>query len=76
MIKNNQVEVIDEKGDFIFRFQLNNQEVSKKDGDRFTNIIQTNIHNLLDIIIFTKDGKEVSVDGFKLMNESKVHKLW
>jgi len=63
-------EVVDENGDYIWRFKLS-PEVDKaqaEEEDAFVDLFRRQLQDLLKIIVLTKDGKRVRIDGFRLIN--------
>lgn len=64
--------------DYVFRYQL--QPVPDRDTvypNRSTEMIRAQLENLLNLIIPVTGGKELKVDGFKLLNDrGTIHELF
>ena len=61
---------VDEDGDFIFRFSLD--ELPEPDpvyDDALTEMVREQLEALLDVVEVTKDGDPVAVDGFRFLND-------
>ena len=57
--------------EFVFRYSLNKDEIKQHDPIYENPLIELFLQqliNLLDILDFTYQGKEVSVDGFRFIN--------
>ncbi|WP_291321813.1 hypothetical protein [Desulfonatronospira sp.] len=69
--------VVDESGDFIFRFVLSSNEKQPLYSDPLIEMVREQICNLLNVVVMTSGNKEVNIDGFKLLNNLDcVYKLF
>lgn len=63
--------------DFIFRWKLeetkSNKKISRGGVGKFIQILLT---ELLDVISLTYGGKDLKVDGFRFLNETKIRKIF
>lgn len=65
-------------GDYIFRFRLEDAPPSLYDN-RLAQLIRDQLAALLDVVILTRGGETVRVDGFKFINEmdsDREYPLW
>ena len=68
---------IDEKGDFIFRWELEEAGPTGKTGrGALKNFIQMTLAELLNITALTYKGEDVKIDGFRFLNEAKINKIF
>jgi len=51
--------------EFIWHYKINHKPVKKVLNDPVTEMIRSEIQNLLKIVILTKDGNRVQINGFK-----------
>ena len=54
--------------DFVFQFPLDTP-VEPILEDPFTEMIRQQLAALLDVIVLTRNGEEVAVDGFRFINQ-------
>lgn len=66
---------VDQKGNFIFRWELNIPKKKKCSKDPFRDFVKDLLKEILDIVMLTYKGKDVKVDGFRFLNSLVVHKL-
>ncbi len=58
----------EDEEDYIFHFELNDDNKEQKLYDNpLIEMIRQQINNLLEIVVLTKDGVEIEIDGFKLI---------
>lgn len=63
--------------DFVFKFKLDNSDEPPIYQDPFTEMVRCQIEALLNIVILTNREKNVSVDGFKFINEQdRIYKIF
>ena len=55
--------------DFAFKFKLDSSNELPVCQDPFTEMVRCQLEALLDVVILTNGEKNVSVDGFKFINE-------
>jgi len=60
---------VDENGDFIFRFKLDEIQDEKVYDDPLTEMVRSQLAALLDVVVLTENDKPVKVDGFKFIND-------
>lgn len=75
-----------ERDEFIFRYELFAEPNKPVYEDPLVELIRSNLEAILDVIVLVSNGKEVTVDSFKLLGEGdnkiyriyhqKVHKNW
>jgi hypothetical protein len=63
----NAIKFLSPKQDFVFRFPLDRIGRKVLYEDKLVELIRQQLENLLDVVILTSEGKEVKVDGFKLL---------
>ncbi len=63
---------INEEEDFVFRFDLSYVQSKGLYNDPIVEMFREQIANILDIVILMEGGKEIKVDGFKFLNNSKI----
>ncbi len=69
--------LIDEKGDYIFRFGISPPESGNESEEPLIDFVRCQLQDLLQIIVLTHDGKRVRVNGFRLLNDTeREHKIW
>ncbi len=62
-----------DSGDYVFRYPLAlNQDREGFYHDRLTEMIRLQLASLLDLLIPLQQGKEVKIDGFKLLNQQDI----
>jgi hypothetical protein len=64
-----QPPVVDEHGDFIFRFSLD--ELPQGEPvyeDALTEMVREQLEALLEVVEVTKGGEPVAIDGFRFLN--------
>jgi hypothetical protein len=62
--------VVDEHGDFIFRFSLDElPQAEPVYGDALTEMVREQLEALLDVVEVTRNGEPVAVDGFRFLND-------
>ncbi|HEC79075.1 MAG TPA: hypothetical protein ENI34_08055 [candidate division WOR-3 bacterium] len=66
----------DEVGDYIYRFELPADENCINSTGNLGDIIRGTILALLKVCKFTYKGEEVKIDGFRLLDNEKEHKLF
>ncbi len=54
---------------FVWHFRIGSELASPLYENSVQEMIRTQLLNLLDVVILTQNGREVRVDGFKLMND-------
>jgi hypothetical protein len=59
--------------DYVFRYKLDRENPSPPGRDRLLNLVRTQLQNMLDIVSLSSDGKEIKVDGFKLLSDKTDH---
>jgi hypothetical protein len=64
--------------DYTFHYPLERgKEAQPIYSDRLLELIRAQLANLLDLVLLTHDGKEVKVDGFKLLRDrGAVHRIF
>jgi hypothetical protein len=60
---------VDENGDFIFRFKLDEIQDEKVYDDPLTEMVRSQLAALLDVVVLTENDKPVNVNGFKFIND-------
>lgn len=61
--------IADTGNDFIFRFTLPLSEQKPLYADPLTEMLRSQICNLLKVVTVTSGGREVPIDGFTLFND-------
>ena len=59
--------------DYIFRYNLDREHPNSQEKDRLLDLVSTQLQNMLDIVSLCSDGKEIKVDGFKLLSDKTDH---
>ncbi|MBN1370142.1 MAG: hypothetical protein JW954_07910 [Dehalococcoidaceae bacterium] len=76
--KEGKLPVVDENGDYIWRFKLDagkNRRVIK--DNTFAELFRSQLDEMLKVVVLTREGKKVRVDGFYLINEpDRVYPIW
>jgi hypothetical protein len=68
--KEDKLPVVDENGDYIWRFSLSTGNVrSLIKGNAFVELFRSQLDEMLKVVVLTQGGKKVRVDGFYLINE-------
>jgi hypothetical protein len=66
--------VVDENGDYIWRFSLSmGKDRSLIKDNAFVELFRSQLDEMLKIVVLTQGGKKVRVDGFYLINEPDHH---
>lgn len=62
--------------DYVFRYRIERgDELTQR--DRVLELLRSSLENLLNIVVLTRDGREVEVDGFKLLRDREtIHELF
>jgi len=70
-------ELVDEKGDYIFRFGIDVPQDEDKSDEPLVDFVRCQLADLLKIIVLTHNGKRVRVNGFRFLNDKeREHKIW
>lgn len=67
---------LDENGDFIFRWKIDQSTKKKGSKDPFLEFTNDLIKELLNIVTLTYKGEDLKIDGFHFLNSIKNHKLY
>jgi len=59
----------DKSGDYVFRFELNAKPEGTLYDDPLVEFVRSQLEDLLNFLVLTKDGEEVKVNGFKLLDD-------
>lgn len=54
--------------DYVFRYRLEPEEGKGVYTDKLTEMVRRQLANILNIAVLSENGKEVAIDGFKLLN--------
>jgi hypothetical protein len=69
--------VVDERGDYIFRFRLDSHNDESESDEPLVDFVRFQLADLLKIIVLTHNGKRAKVNGFRLLNDmEREHKIW
>lgn len=69
--------VVDEKGDYIFRFSVDVSRDGPSSDEPLVDFVRCQLADLLKVVILTENGKRVKIDGFRFLNNlKKEHKIW
>lgn len=69
-------QLVDEKGDYIFRFKIDSSQDGNK-SEPLVDFVRCQLADLLQIIVLTHNGKRVRVTGFRFVNDTETeHKIW
>lgn len=61
---------LDEHGDFIFRFSLDELPAAEPVyDDALTEMVREQLEALMEVVELTKDGTTIHVDGFRFLND-------
>ena len=63
----------DEEKAYVFHFKLEEQISSGKDADALTALVKSQLQSLLNVVVLTRGGKEVEVDGFRFRETGASH---
>jgi|GEM_PF-1191881 len=76
--KEGKLPVVDANGDYIWRFKLETGKNRAVIGDNaFAELFRSQLDEILKVVVLTRAGKKVSVDGFYLINEpDRVYPIW
>jgi hypothetical protein len=55
--------------DYVFRFRLDDSGKPALYQDAFTEMVRRQLAAMLEVVVLTEDGEEVSVDGFRIIND-------
>lgn len=67
--------LVDEKGDYIFRFSIDSHD--DKSDEPLVDFVRCQLADLLKIIVLTYNGKRVKVNGFQFLNDTeREHEIW
>lgn len=73
----NKFPVVDENGDYIWRFKLELAKDNDSSEKGLTEFFRSQLNELLKVIILTEDGNRIRPNGFKFINDlQKEHKIW
>ncbi len=61
---------------YIYRYEINTEMPKSVHSDPIIEVIKENLEALLEVVILTYNGKEVTVDGFKLLNNNEIYSLF
>lgn len=70
--------IVDEKGDYIFRFELFEKQIYYENSeDILVEVLKDIIKSIIEICVFTYKGEEVKIDGFKLIGvkDEKIYNI-
>jgi hypothetical protein len=66
----NDPPTVDEHGDFIFRFSLDElPSTGPLYEDAITEMVREQLEALLDVVELTSEGETIPVDGFRFLND-------
>lgn len=70
--------VVDENGDYIWRFRLDpGKDMSIIKDNAFADLFRSQLDEMLKVVVLTRGGEKVRVDGFYLINEpDRVYPIW
>ncbi|MDY6933304.1 MAG: radical SAM protein [Spirochaetota bacterium] len=54
--------------DYIFRYKISNDKKAHHQGSLRKDLLRRSIENILDMVILCSRGKDVTIDGFRLLN--------
>jgi len=76
--KEGKLPVVDENGDYIWRFKLNTAKNRAVIADNaFAELFRSQLDEMLKVVVLTQNGRKVRVDGFYLINEpDRVYPIW
>ncbi|MGB9721992.1 MAG: hypothetical protein ACPL28_11015 [bacterium] len=64
------------RNDYIYRYEINVKSHNSVYSDPIIEVIKENLEAILEVVILTCDGKEVSVNGFKLLDGDEIYSLF
>jgi len=79
MNKKGKLPIVDENGDYIWRFPLNTRRESPSDkgNNAFIELFRSQLDEMLKLVVLTQGDKKVRVDGFYLINQPECkYKIW
>ena len=63
--------------DYVWRFKLDPEKEKIEDDDAFVDLFRNQLQDILKIVVLTKNGARVRVDGFRFVNNmEKEHKIF
>jgi len=66
-----------EDQEYVFHFKLEQPLTGAENGDALADLVGSQLRSLLDVIVLTRDGKDLDVDGFRFLESgSPVHPLF
>ena len=70
--------VVDENGDYIFRFRLDMDNATPSIlDDAFPELFRSQLDEMLKLVVLTWRGQRVRVDGFRFINDqSCTYPIW
>ncbi len=70
--------LVDEKGDFIWRFPLEPGRTAPTiPDDAFAELVRSQLDEMLKLVCLTWKGERIRVDGFYFVHQpTRVHPIW